>query len=188
MLAKDPVFLLTLRLSWSIILNVILRTSYLRLSPKARVATERGQLPFDWVRCLGCEIRAHLWLRFFQRLLMGWEWKWKRFEDFKLQFRFHVVSSHVFFQLSPIDGMFAIHSTPFVNQRWTAVKGMVKIDRFTLLKTNMTMENPPFEECISYWTWGFSNVMLVFRGVPIHCLWNPEKMHRIRFFSFSVLR
>ena len=32
-------------------------------------------------------------------------------------------------------------------------------------KTNMTVENPPFERCISYWTWEFSKVMLVFRGV-----------------------
>ena len=47
---------------------------------------------------------------------------------------FHMVSSHVFFQLSPIDGMFAIHSTPFLNQRWTTVKRMVKIDRFTSWK------------------------------------------------------
>ena len=41
-------------------------------------------------------------------------------------------------------------------------------------KTNMTMEDPPIWRCISYWTWEFFNVMLVFRGeknleFPIHC-------------------
>ena len=35
-------------------------------------------------------------------------------------------------------------------------------------KTNMTMENPPWmSRCISDWTWGSSNVMLVFRGVNL---------------------
>ena len=32
-------------------------------------------------------------------------------------------------------------------------------------KICMTMENPPFEGLFSHWKWGFSNVMLVFRGV-----------------------
>ena len=62
------------------------------------------------------------------------------------------------------------------------------IERITRAKTNMAMENPPFERCISYWTWGFSNVMLVFRGVYIYthiitthycrfdfiCQWNKD--------------
>ena len=44
----------------------------------------------------------------------------------------------------------------------------------TTEKANMTMEDPPIWRCISYWTWEFSNVMLVFRGeqnleFPIHC-------------------
>ena len=38
----------------------------------------------------------------------------------------------------------------------------------TLRKTNIAMEDPPFEDVIiSYWTWGFSDIMSVFRGVII---------------------
>ena len=37
-------------------------------------------------------------------------------------------------------------------------------DWCTPLKTNMAIENTPFEDVFSYWKWWFSNVMLVFRG------------------------
>ena len=37
---------------------------------------------------------------------------------------------------------------------------------FTPPKNNMTMENPPFQDVFPIATWGFSNVMLVFRGIP----------------------
>ena len=41
----------------------------------------------------------------------------------------------------------------------------LKLQELPPPKTNMSTENPPLEDVISYWNWGYSNVMLVFRGV-----------------------
>ena len=51
-------------------------------------------------------------------------------------------------------------TTIFGNTQVVATQGFL-----TSLKANMTMEHPPFEDAFPIENLGFSNVMLVFRGV-----------------------
>ncbi len=57
---------------------------------------------------------------------------------------------------------------------WPPPKRMPVNTRITLPKTNMTMENPPFEDVFPIEHGGFSNVMLVFRGVITLSVGDPN--------------